>query len=66
MKLIPELKTKTRSSYPCKECQVDIKDGEQYVSVTYSDGFRKRLHGAYHEGCWKKCSDNHKNKPKIF
>lgn len=62
MKLSTEIKKKSRSSYPCKECQVDIEIGEQYMAVTYSDGFRKRPFGAYHPDCWKKSPDNPRNK----
>lgn len=58
MQFKPEQKIKRGASQPCKECQVDINKGESYISVIYSDGFRKRLHGAYHENCWKICSDN--------
>lgn len=65
MPLKSEVKTKTRSSHPCKECGVDIPIGEEYTSVMYSDGFRTRLHGAFHHNCWKISADNPKNKPKI-
>ena len=54
MKLIPQLKTKTKNSYPCKECNINIEVGEQYISVNYNDGFKKKSYGAFHKQCWNK------------
>ena len=65
MALRTEIKTKTRSSHPCKECGVDINIGEEYTSVTYSDGFRTKLHGAFHHNCWKTSADNPRVKKPI-
>ena len=52
-----EIKTKAKN-YPCKHCQIDIEKGIEYVSVTYSDGFRTKLIGAFHEACWKVSPEN--------
>lgn len=62
MKLNAKLTTKRNPSRPCKDCQVDIEAGEQYMSVTYSDGFKEKSFGAYHEACWEKSPDNPKAK----
>lgn len=65
MSLKATQKEKTRSSYPCKLCESDIQKGEQYMSVDYSDGFRKKLFGAFHINCWKKSPDNPRNKSPL-
>ena len=64
MPLKAELITKNKS-YPCKLCLMDIEKGTQYISVMYSDGFRKKLHGAYHEACWKISPDNSRGKKPV-
>lgn len=52
--LIPKKKIKKRNNYPCSLCGKDINIGEKYISVTYDDGFLKKLSGAYHINCYKK------------
>lgn len=58
MKLIPQLTTKTKEAKPCKECTKNIEIGEKYFSVTYNDGFVKKLFGAFHKNCWVKFEKN--------
>lgn len=65
MKLNPKLITKRAPSRPCKECGIDIEPGEKYISVLYSDGFKDRSFGGYHEACWEKSTDNPKTKKTV-
>lgn len=62
MNLTAQLTKKRKESRPCKECGIDIEVGQEYISVFYSDGFRKLPHGAYHQNCWEKSVDNPKRK----
>lgn len=64
MGLVVATKTKAKP-YPCKECNIDIPKGEEYTSVSYNDGFRSKLIGAFHTACWKVSPENPRAKKGI-
>lgn len=51
--LFPSFKKK-RGEHPCKHCSGIIKNGEQYASIEYRDGFLNKNFGAFHNECWNK------------